>query len=652
MESKMRKTSADLTATRSNSDYKPITAKKTRESSLEDLHPRVRTAVNSVADEWGVDPEKLLDVAGQQHQLNMQDWETREAVKKHARKTLGINQRTTTNMENRRSKKHGEDFANKSGVDQVVTEAQSLYPGFNWGQDPARALMEAVNEGAKPQPKLHDKNNLDSAASYLQRTYGELEAAPFHARNWTDVDIYSLSPADLDRYAGWDPDQHPRNESGEFSHKVSYAELVRSVNHPKLPEFKPGKETAQLIAEVMYENGISARDAVSELLNDEDGVLEHIFPTQYWKSVNQYEDAVQKTMDSLHGSQDYSDTITGCDPAWYGSDTGCAYDVASELAQKAREPLMATALKKWMEDPKNMALVKKKADSMNSRDDYGSPADLDRYAAEITDTTKEKARLIAEILTAIYGLDVDPDEPDQYAWLNWDENEHPRDRRGRFAKKAEMLADVSAKVGEALKGKRTKTSANELAGMLANLSVKELHALKKTHGISASGVKSDLITKIANRLDSGRRADMSAEPVIARTRLTDKQIKNAASDTARKMSRDNILAQINFINGQLANNPTHTMMDELYIHQTALGTKIESNATQTRMTDNQINKAAKSLATRVSVSELQAQIDYYNKPGVIKNAAQLDDLYVYLAAVRMAKRKQNAAKQVTGVDVS
>ena len=56
-----------------------------------------------------------------------------------------------------------------------------------------------------------------------------------------------------------------------------------------------------------------------------------------------------------------------------------------------------------------------------------------------------------------------------------------------------------------------------------------------------------------------------------------------------------------------------------------------------RMTDNQINKAAKSLAARVSVSELQAQVDYYNRPGVVQNAAQLDDLHVHLAAVRMAK---------------
>ena len=56
-----------------------------------------------------------------------------------------------------------------------------------------------------------------------------------------------------------------------------------------------------------------------------------------------------------------------------------------------------------------------------------------------------------------------------------------------------------------------------------------------------------------------------------------------------------------------------------------------------RMTDNQINNAAKSLAARVSVSELQAQVDYYNKPGVVQNAAQLDDLYVHLAAMRMVQ---------------
>jgi hypothetical protein len=56
-----------------------------------------------------------------------------------------------------------------------------------------------------------------------------------------------------------------------------------------------------------------------------------------------------------------------------------------------------------------------------------------------------------------------------------------------------------------------------------------------------------------------------------------------------------------------------------------------------RMTDKQIAKAAKFLAGRVPVSELSAQVEYYNKPGVITNADQLDDLYVHMEALRMCK---------------
>jgi hypothetical protein len=57
----------------------------------------------------------------------------------------------------------------------------------------------------------------------------------------------------------------------------------------------------------------------------------------------------------------------------------------------------------------------------------------------------------------------------------------------------------------------------------------------------------------------------------------------------------------------------------------------------TRMTDKQIAKAAKYLANRVQMAELAAQVAYYNKPGVITNAAQLDDLYVHMEALRICK---------------
>lgn len=53
-----------------------------------------------------------------------------------------------------------------------------------------------------------------------------------------------------------------------------------------------------------------------------------------------------------------------------------------------------------------------------------------------------------------------------------------------------------------------------------------------------------------------------------------------------------------------------------------------------RLTDNQIKSAATDLALKVSRKSLQDQIDYYNKPGVIQTYAQLDDLYVHQIALK------------------
>ena len=54
---------------------------------------------------------------------------------------------------------------------------------------------------------------------------------------------------------------------------------------------------------------------------------------------------------------------------------------------------------------------------------------------------------------------------------------------------------------------------------------------------------------------------------------------------------------------------------------------------EARLTDNQIKTAGADLARKVSKNELLAQINYYNQPSIINNHGQLDDLYVHMYAL-------------------
>jgi hypothetical protein len=71
-----------------------------------------------------------------------------------------------------------------AGLDVFVIEAQGLYPGFNWGDEPAQSLMDAIHKGAKPKPKLTDKSILESAARYLSQTGQSASAVPFSLDAW------------------------------------------------------------------------------------------------------------------------------------------------------------------------------------------------------------------------------------------------------------------------------------------------------------------------------------------------------------------------------------------------------------------------------------------------------------------------------------
>jgi len=94
--------------------------------------------------------------------------------------------------------------------------------------------------------------------------------------------------------------------------------------------------------------------------------------------------------------------------------------------------------------------------------------------------------------------------------------EQPARGVGRFQKKNTdaQIAAIHAHIEEALKGNRTPQSANQLVEKLGQLTVKELRDIKLKYGMAASGRnKAELVAKIAARLDSGRRADHSVNPV-------------------------------------------------------------------------------------------------------------------------------------------
>ena len=93
-------------------------------------------------------------------------------------------------------------------------------------------------------------------------------------------------------------------------------------------------------------------------------------------------------------------------------------------------------------------------------------------------------------------------------------------KRGRFTVKntPDALQTILGQVSEELKQNRDRKSAERLVAILERLTVVQLHELKRQHGMKASGrTKADLVAKLAARLDSGRRADFSASPVVELT---------------------------------------------------------------------------------------------------------------------------------------
>jgi len=88
--------------------------------------------------------------------------------------------------------------------------------------------------------------------------------------------------------------------------------------------------------------------------------------------------------------------------------------------------------------------------------------------------------------------------------------------RGRFHARntPETIATISEQVAQELKAGPDVNSSVRLVAIVERLTVLQIHDLKRSYGLRASGrTKAELVTKVACRLDRGRRADRSVEPV-------------------------------------------------------------------------------------------------------------------------------------------
>lgn len=123
------------------------------------------------------------------------------------------------------------------------------------------------------------------------------------------------------------------------------------------------------------------------------------------------------------------------------------------------------------------------------------------------DDDDQQARLIAEILTHVYGDDAESkfdeifgDEAQRMS--SWNPLDHPRGPDGRFIERNSPQAIKAAKdqVRKALSGRRTPASLKKIVENLAILTVGQLNDVKKEFGVKAGGVKQSLVDKISERI--------------------------------------------------------------------------------------------------------------------------------------------------------
>jgi hypothetical protein len=139
--------------------------------------------------------------------------------------------------------------------------------------------------------------------------------------------------------------------------------------------------------------------------------------------------------------------------------------------------------------------------------DYLASLDFDLTGIDLFGMTREEI-LSAMVEAALAGADRDDlDDPD--APFAWDESLHPRDQRGRWTTSggggvsAEERASRRETAGKAARdfltksGPATKEELQALAGHLSSLTVKQLHDLRKEHGLKDPRLlKADFVTAL------------------------------------------------------------------------------------------------------------------------------------------------------------
>lgn len=219
------------------------------------------------------------------------------------------------------------------------------------------------------------------------------------------------------------------------------------------------------------------------------------------------------------------------------------------------------------------------------------PDDVSEMADEDGDDPQEKAQLIAEILTELYGDDADAlladgadfqkllstfgksvgtqagmfkeagrrqrrgpngeivdgdgdgvifDGTPEERPASQRRPEQPVRRGGRRPRNTpERIAEIHGQIQAALKGERSPQSAQALADSLASLTVKQLHDIKRQYNMKASGqTKAELIDKIARRLDAGRRRDQSPQTKRQVAEVARQRRQAEASDRSQRANQE------------------------------------------------------------------------------------------------------------------
>lgn len=195
----------------------------------------------SKAAEHEVDPKQLEEAIDSVLEAKKQDQQDRELALADVRKRLGLN-RNQISERDHASVPRFDDFARDVAGEYPELGIGQGYEGGGHNEDAAGALWELLNRDAPTPLVRHDPDLMDEAAAWLKsqtktglspEELRELETTPF-ARERSAVDRYWRwrAVARYDRQRGlFDESEHPRDESGRFSHADKLGAMMKKAGH-------------------------------------------------------------------------------------------------------------------------------------------------------------------------------------------------------------------------------------------------------------------------------------------------------------------------------------------------------------------------------------------------------------------------------------